>query len=258
MGSILTKKRLSKELDSIRQRIGRGENLSQKELDEFVEYFYPYFKSNIKEVETFSVVYSDGTSTGVMGPSWIFHLLGLRHRCFHVFLTSSSGLLILRIRSYKKDAYAGCFDASVGGHVKGNDTFEEAALNALKKRLNLGKDLLGISLEEGRLKPVGWPYATFDKHPKKEYYNAEIHQIYTATITSDGISRIKFDEKEIESLCVCSKKNAWELLKHEKNIAIGLRYSLPLYLTLEEDYYCDTLEEASEEEVFINGKEIAS
>jgi 8-oxo-dGTP pyrophosphatase MutT (NUDIX family) len=110
-------------------------------------------------------------------------------------------------------------------------TFEEGAVKEIEEEAGLPGDRLAALLAEGRLLPIGAPYFSFecDERRNPPFYNAEIRQIYAATLTDEGVAALRPDEEELSGLFLCTVKQAWDTLS-SGNVASGLRFSLPRYL----------------------------
>src|SRR5437868_5975076 len=91
------------ELRQARQRIGYGYDLTQQELNRLASEWSPRVEPDRKDAsEQFAVSRPNGATTGVAGPRWLFHLLGLSHRAAHVGLATPSGQVILQRRAPTK------------------------------------------------------------------------------------------------------------------------------------------------------------
>ena len=104
------------------RRIGmdldRGDRLTQAEVDNLCSDWEPKILPSQKERdEWFSIARPNGTIRGVVGPRWLFHLLGLRHRAAEVALSTPTGLIVLQRRSPVKDEWPDALDMAVAGHI---------------------------------------------------------------------------------------------------------------------------------------------
>jgi hypothetical protein len=110
-----------------------GKALTQERLTELVAEWEPKVEPDKKDrSEDFALVRPDGTTAGVVGPRWIFHLLGLRHRATEIAFRTQSGLIVLQRRSPTKEDWPDAPDMAVAGHIPqlldGSDmTFEAGA-----------------------------------------------------------------------------------------------------------------------------------
>jgi isopentenyldiphosphate isomerase len=225
------------DLRAERTRIGGGFGLAQDEMDELLDIWSPRTQPDRKDAsEDFAVAWPDGSTTGVVGPRWIFHLLGLCHRAAHVGFATPNGLVLLQRRAPTKTDWPDAWDMAVAGHVPqradGSDmTFEMGAFKEIEEELGLPAEVLPRLLVEGRLIPVGSPYFSHDENEERNppFYNAEARQVFAATLTPEGLAALRPDYEELSGVYLCSPQEAWTLLAREQ-VASGLRYSLPRYL----------------------------
>ncbi|MDD2647077.1 MAG: NUDIX domain-containing protein [Patescibacteria group bacterium] len=73
------------------------------------------------------------------------HKSGLLHREIHVWVYNDKGEVLLQKRAMDKDTFPGLFDASVGGHVDLNQTYEEAATRELEEEIGVKADIKDLS-----------------------------------------------------------------------------------------------------------------
>jgi isopentenyldiphosphate isomerase len=220
-----------------RQRVGYGWSVKQSEMDDLVRAWSERVQPDEKDgSEVFGISRPDGTTTGVIGPRWVFHLLGLCHRAAHVGLTTPNGLVILQRRAPTKADWPDAWDMAVAGHVPQNEdgsdkSFESGALKETEEEIGLPTAEVGALMQEGRLIPVGAPYFSFEEDEARNppFYNAECRQLFGATLTEKGLAALSPDHEELSGLYFCPPEEAWDLLVREP-IAGGLRYSLPRYL----------------------------
>ncbi len=77
----------------------------------------------------------------------VIHSKGLLHREVHVWFYTPAGEIIFQHRGKHKDTYPDLLDATVGGHVELNATYEESALKEMKEETGIDvsiNDLLFI------------------------------------------------------------------------------------------------------------------
>jgi hypothetical protein len=79
--------------------------------------------------------------------------------------------------------------------------------------------------------PVEAPYFCYDRNIERNppFHNAEVRQLYAATLTSEGLARLQPDYEELSGVHFCSIEEAWAMIGCG-NIASGMRHSLPRYL----------------------------
>jgi isopentenyldiphosphate isomerase len=217
--------------------LGRGESLTQRQMDVLTQEWTLKARPDAKDQsERFAVVRPDGVSTGVVGPRWVFHLFGLRHRAVEIALRTQTGLIVLQRRSPTKEDWPDAPDMAVAGHLPqnadGSDlSWEEGAWKEITEEIGLDKQDAQATLAEGRLIPVGEPYLSYDADPARNppFYNAEARQIFAATLTGAGLARLRFPDAEAAGLFLVTPETAWRMLAQEQ-IASGMRYTLPRYL----------------------------
>ena len=215
----------------------QGDNLTQEELDSLVAEWEPRICPNAKErSENFALVRPDGSTTGVVGPRWVFHVFGLRHRATEIALKTERGLILLQRRSPTVQDWQNAPDMAVAGHIPQNPdgsdmTFLEGAWKEMEEEIGLCREDSETLLVEEELLPVGLPYVSLDMAIERTppFLNTEVRQIYAATLTAQGLSRLCFPDNEVSGLLMVTWETAWSLLA-ETNIASGMRYSLPRYL----------------------------
>ena len=217
--------------------LSRGDRLTQAEIHTLCTEWEPKVKPSQKEHdEWFSIARPDGTTRGVVGPRWLFHLLGLRHRAAEVALSTPTGLIVLQRRSPVKDEWPDALDMAVAGHIPqrqdgGNISFEEGAWREIGEEIGLDVRDAASVFVEGRLEYVGDPYFCYEADPERNppFVDAEVRQVFAATLTGEGLARLHFADGEVAGIVLASLETAWQVLRTDR-IASGLRYSLPRYL----------------------------
>lgn len=215
-----------------RHTIGFGWGLAQADLDRLTGEWADRVAPDEHDVsEDFALVRPDGTPTGAVGPRWLFHLLGLAHRCSHVGLSTPNGLVVLQRRASTKVDWPDAWDMAVAGHVPHPMSFEEGAWKEIEEEIGLPEAEAAALLAEGRLLPVGEPYFCCDRILSRNppFHNAEVRQVYAAALTPEGLARLRPDYDELAGIHLCTVEEAWALLE-SANVASGLRHSLARYL----------------------------
>jgi isopentenyldiphosphate isomerase len=226
-----------REISRLYRELRRGTALSQERMTALVAEWEPKVQPEAKErSEFFGIARPDGTLTGVTGPRWIFHLLGLRHMAVEIAFQTEHGLIVLQRRSLTKEDWPGAPDMAVAGHVPVREggsapTFEQGAWKEIEEEIGLREQDAATDLVEKRLLEVGAPYLSFDLDINRDppFYNAEVRQIFAATLTGKGLSRLRFQDGEVMGMLLVEPDIAWQMLLRE-DIASGMRYSLPRYL----------------------------
>ena len=226
-----------RELENLVRRLRRGDGLMQADFDVLIQSWQAKAAPAEKEkAERFAVARPDGTETDVIGPRWAFHLFGLRHRAAHVALRTETGLILLQKRSPTKADWPDALDITVAGHIPREPgqppaSWEAGAWKEISEEIGLNEADANENFAEGCLVPIGEPYFSLDRDWKRDtpFINAEVRQIFAATLTGAALSRLQFSDNEVAGLLLIPLETAWDLLISE-NIASGLRYSLPRVL----------------------------
>lgn len=214
-----------------------GEGMTQAQLDTLVQEWESKIAPNAKErSEDFALCRANGQTTGVVGPRWVFHVFGLRHRATEIALKTERGLILLQRRSATVQDWANAPDMAVAGHIPqrqdGSDiSFLEGAWKEMQEEIGLSEENATEDLVEGKLLPVGAPYVSLDIAIERNppFFNSEVRQIFAATLTGKGLSRLHFADNEVSGMLMVTQETAWSLLE-QSDIASGMRYSLPRYL----------------------------
>jgi isopentenyldiphosphate isomerase len=91
--------------------------------------------------EPFEIYDDAGRRIGIAERARV-HREGLWHRAAHVWLFTGDGRLWIQRRAADKDVCPGCWDFSVGEHLRPGESFHEAAQRGLREELGVG----GIAL----------------------------------------------------------------------------------------------------------------
>jgi len=218
-------------------QLDRGDGLLQPEMDLLrAEWEDRFDAPHAHRTERFAVVSPDGAPTSVSGPRWMFHLFGLRHCAVEIALETPTGLIILQQRSQSKAEWPGAIDMAVAGHVSldedgSQSSFLDAAWKEIGEEIGLARADSRLLMYEGALTALGEPYFCFESDELRNppFLDAEVRQIFTGTVTAEGLAAVKFADGEVDGLLFVTEDMAWRILR-EENIASGLRYSLPRYL----------------------------
>ncbi len=215
----------------------QGKGMTQEHVDALVLELESRILPNAKErSEDFALCNPSGETTGVVAPRWLCHVFGLRHRATEIALKTEQGLIVLQRRSPTVQDWANAPDMAVAGHIPqkpdGSDlSFLEGAWKEMEEEVGLKEENAARDLVEGMLLPVGAPYVSLDIAIERNppFFNAEVRQIFAATLTGKGLASLYFPDHEVSGLLLVTPETAWSLLEQER-IASGMRYSLPRYL----------------------------
>jgi isopentenyldiphosphate isomerase len=228
---LTTRQQWMEELRQIRSVIAKGDNASKEQLAQIQGTWVGRKEICLEQKdESLALVNENGELMGFDGPRWLFHLLGLRHRCAHILLLwNSPGLgevAVLQVRDWEKSVSPGEIDISVGGHVTDGLSLDETACKEMIEELGLHES----DLENGVLKNLGG-YDSYNERDDDCFHNAEWRQVYIGRVSTDGMSNIKLPDGEVAGVYLCPLKDAKLLLSQPFiQIANGLESTLPYCL----------------------------
>ena len=220
------------EIQQLFRSVNGGDGFTQDRVKLLIAQFEPIIlPADSERIEQFALCDSSGNKNGMYAPRWLCHLVGLRHRAVEVGLCTASGLVVLQIRSSTKSDWAGLPDMAVSGHLVGDAEFDAAAMQEVEEEIGLSKSRASEWFREGKLTRLGNPYLSLDIEANREipYFNREVRQIFTGTLTAAGLDAISFNDGEVGGLMLVTQTTAWEMLTRGE-IASGMRYTLPRYL----------------------------
>lgn len=180
--------------------------------------------------EWLDIVAPTGETLGWAAPRWFCHLVGLRHRVVHCFLTSPQDLLVLQMRSHDKAEWPSLFDTTVGGHVKAGQGWREGALNEIEEEIGLPAAEVNRWLEGGRLVKAGPAYERYGVgrvHQDSDWLmrNRQVNQIFGGQLTDWGLSHLHFSDGELGGVFLCRPEEARRMWEVDFLIAPGLRHA---------------------------------
>lgn len=219
------------ELEAVRRDL-HPESLTTAHLDSLARTWEPRVCPGGKDWnEEFAVTRPDGSSTGVWGARWLFHLLGIPHRSVDIGLTTPGGLVLLQRRSPRKADNPDLWDLAVTGHVSraGGESAETgyraAALRELEEELGLGSALahrrrelgapdadVSCLLEGKGLLEIDLPRADPpDPDPRWWHLNVEIRQLFGGILSAEALARLCPQAEEVSGVFLCSRAEARRL-----------------------------------------------
>ena len=92
-----------------------------------------------KSLEMLEIVDENDNVIG-LEPRAKIHEQGLLHREIHIFFITPNGEIIFQHRAKDKDTYPDKLDATVGGHVEPNMSYEETAVKECKEETGIDID----------------------------------------------------------------------------------------------------------------------
>lgn len=131
--------------------------------------------------ELFEIFDDHGFLCGTM-PRNLVHRSGCWHRSADVWLFRDDGAVLLQRRGSDKDLFAGCWDYSVGEHLRPGESFLAGAIRGLEEELGL----TGVSLA-----PVGGLRRVVSEVPESGIHDRELSRTFRAcideTVDPDGL-----------------------------------------------------------------------
>ncbi|TVS12902.1 MAG: NUDIX domain-containing protein [Gammaproteobacteria bacterium] len=122
--------------------------------------------------ELFEVFDDHGHVCGSM-PRDEVHRSGCWHRSADVWLFRDDGALLLQQRASDKDLFAGCWDYSVGEHLRPGESFLAGALRGLEEELGLASIVL---------EPVGGLRRVVSEVPECDIRDRELARTFRGRI----------------------------------------------------------------------------
>jgi len=118
-------------------------------------------------------------------PRKLVHGYGVWHRVSHIWLQNDKGQLLCQQRSFEKELYPGFWECFFGGHIRPNETYEQAAIRELDEELGVEVNAKDLYL---------WRvYKFFDK---AEGYNNEFMGVFVAR-WNGKLEDLVFDDGEV-------------------------------------------------------------
>ncbi len=229
--------RFRPELEAVRRDLD-PESLTPAKLDSLSRTWEPRARPSGKDWnEEFAVTRPDGSSTGVWGARWLFHLLGIPHRAVDIGLTTPAGLVLLQRRSHLKADNPDLWDLAVTGHVSraggehAETGYRAAALRELEEELGLGpllerrrKEMAGTAagvdclLVGDGLIEIGSPRADPpDPDPRWWHLNVEVRQLFGGVLSAEALAHLYLQEEEVSGVFLCSRAEARRLQALEES-----------------------------------------
>jgi isopentenyldiphosphate isomerase len=92
----------------------------------------------------------------------------LLHRCVYIILLDTRGMIFVHRRTWTKDVYPGCWDATIGGVVGSGESYDRGAAREVEEEVGLRdvelKRLFPITYEDESTRVRGMVYScTSDK-----------------------------------------------------------------------------------------------
>jgi len=146
-------------------------------------------------MEYFDILDEEGNFTGVKKSREESHQQGHLHASVLIWIYNSKGEILIQRRSQNKDAYAGMWDGSHGGHVCVGDNITTTVIKELDEEL-------GITVSPKDFKFI--KRSRFqDKSPENNWYDNEFNYIYL--LKHDGsIEDMVLQEEELDEVALIS------------------------------------------------------
>lgn len=141
------------------------------------------------------------------------HKDGLLHREIHIWFITPNGEIVFQHRAKNKDTYPDKLDATVGGHVEPNMSYEETAVKECKEETGIDIDL-GKLIFLTKMKKK-----SFDETTGK--INNTIRAQY-AYLYEGSISDLQVEEGKAEGFETWKIESLSHLSENDKSKFIGL------------------------------------
>ena len=145
------------------------------------------------------------------------HKEGLLHREIHIWFITPNREIIFQHRAKDKDTYPDKLDATVGGHVEPNDSYEKTAIKECKEETGLEIDLNKL-LFLAKIRKESFDEKTGLKNNtiRAQYaylYEGDISDLQVEEGKAEGFEKWKIDE--LENLSEINKNKFIELIFEE-------------------------------------------
>lgn len=138
--------------------------------------------------EYFDILDDQGNPTGEKRSRFDAHSQGLWHRVVHIYLfrkVKNKIEFLVHLRSKTKDLNPNTWDTRFGGHLKADESIEDALVGEIKDELGL--DLSPDNFIKGEIQKA-------DKFPNREFVS-----VYYYSYT-DGLDKLEFDDGEVQEV----------------------------------------------------------
>lgn len=241
-----------KRIHDLRAELGAGDDISPDRWSA-LQAEQAYFAHRLEiaagpanQTELFRLIREGTQDPPLIAPRWWFHLMGLRHGAVHVVLTTPQGWFVAQRRSRDKDESPGALDVAVSGH-SGIDAPEEAAWREMGEEIGL--TLLWPGQEPTLTTDSLTPLFTYEVEEIREknppLLNRERRWVFGATLTAEGLGRLRFSDGEVTSLVLIGSRELHELADRcrrverrapgELDLAWGIIGTLPRWLEHERE-----------------------
>lgn len=157
--------------------------------------------------ELFDILDENGNKTGIQKTKKEMHEQGLWHQAVHVWIFNSKGEILLQKRAKDKDYWPDLWDISAAGHISAGETVKQAVVREIKEEI-------GIKVSLSQLKKM--EIRKHEKHIDEiNYHNKEFDHVFLFRFDGD-ISKLKFEDKEVEGVKFISIKQLEKELKDQK------------------------------------------
>jgi len=157
--------------------------------------------------ELFDVIDKNGNKKGIQKTKKELHEQGLWHEAVHVWIFNSKGEMLLQKRAKDKDYWPGLWEISVAGHVPAGETPEQAVIREMKEEI-------GIKVNISQLKKIKIRKTERDFN-NINFHNKELDHVFLFRF-DENISKLKFEDKEVEDIKFISIKKLERELKDKK------------------------------------------
>ncbi|MFA4934172.1 MAG: glycogen/starch synthase, partial [Candidatus Omnitrophota bacterium] len=156
---------------------------------------------------------AEGNTTGIFVPRDQAHLDNDLHADVYIFVFNSEGELLVQTRSAEKQIYPLKREASASGHVIAGETAQQAAVNILRKELNIEASLDNLILlgqENALRRQEDFPEAGVRENIATTVYAYILSDKDVVSLNPREVKSIEFVDfdKELRSLNVSSENYA--------------------------------------------------
>lgn len=149
------------------------------------------------QLEMLEVIDENDTVIGLETRAKI-HKEGLLHREIHIWFLTPNGEIIFQHRAKDKDTYPDKLDATVGGHVEPNMSYEETAVKECKEETGIDIDLKNLTfLTKMRKKSFDEATGLTNNTIRSQYaylYEGSINDLQIEEGKAEGFETWKIDD----------------------------------------------------------------
>ena len=153
--------------------------------------------------EYFDILDEQGNPTGEKRSRFEAHSQGLWHKVVHIYLfrkINNEIEFLVHLRSKTKDLNPNTWDTRFGGHLKSDESIEDALVMEIK-------DEIGLTLKPNDF--IQGETQRSDKFPNREFVSVFYHNY------NDELDKLKFDDGEVQAVKWMTLEDIIESMKKE-------------------------------------------